>query len=216
MYHQSDLEGKLKIIWEKVEGRLIPAFTEAYMLLGSQTESGLALRFFLENAEDLFQTDRAKPENGPEKLELMDFDFRFGTLVEGMLDHLMSERMEEDDFYRALWDRIQENSYWKELEQKVLVLYNVWLDGRIPYYRLPEGIHMEKEEFGQIIDKNIEQLKRIIFILNSKFSQRTEKSSSLMKILESLETEEDKAVILAQILAAIEKRAYLNGINKVK
>lgn len=216
MNQWSEFEAELDAFLENARGGRIEIFAEVYGMIRKQKQPGLALRCFLEKADSLRKQKEVIEADDFAALDFMQFEYRCGTLVEGILDKLMSDRMDEDDFYCAVWNEIQESRYFVQEKEKVYAMYEIWTDGRIPYYKMAEGIQMENEKFGEIIRKNIEQIKKIIFVLNSKFAQKTERSSLLIEILDSLETEEDKAVILAQILAIIDKRAYLRGVHKAE
>lgn len=212
----SAFDAELAGILEDAKDGRMGIFSKVYGLIGRQEKPGLALRRFLEMADSLPVLKEASEEEDDIAWEIMLFEHKCGTLVEGMLDNLMSDGMEEDDFYCALWNEIQESRYFKLEKEKIYAIYEIWTDGRIPYYKLPEGIQMDNEVFGAIIARNLDQIKKIVFILNAKYAQRTERSSLLIRILDSLETEEDKAVILAQILAVIDKRAFLRGARKAE
>lgn len=216
MNQWSQFETEINDILENTEGGRIRIFTKAYDLIGRQKQPGLALCRFLDKANSLRKLKKTDQEEDSVALDFIQFRYKYGTLVEGILDKLISDRMNEDDFYCAVWDEIQNSTYFVQEKEKIYAMYVIWTDGRIPYYKMPEGIQMENEKFGEIIKKNNEQIKKIIFILNSKFAQKTERSSLLIGVLDSLETEEDKAVILAQILAMIDKQAYLRGVYKTK
>lgn len=213
MNQQSEFNAELDGILENVKGGSINTFMEVYDLIDKQEQPGLALRIFLEKADSLEEVDE---EDDPTELDLMQFEYRCGTLVEGILDNLICERPGEDDFYCALWTAIQESQYFEQKKEKAYALYEVWTDGRIPYYKIEEGIRMNDEEFREIGIRNIDKISKIIFILNSKFAQKTERSSQIIRVLDSLESEKDKAVILAQIMAMVDKRAYLRGIHKME
>lgn len=216
MNQWSEFDTALNDLLENTEGGRIKIFTEVYALICKEKQPGLALRRFMEKTKSSRKLKGADEEDDSTALDFMQFEYRCGTLVEGILDKLMSDRMDENDFYRAVWDEIQESRYFEQENEKVYAMYEIWSDGRIPYYKMPEGIRMGNEEFAERIKNNLDQIRKIIFVLNSKFAQKTEKSSLLLEILDSLETEEDKAVILAQILAMIDKHAYLKGIHKTK
>lgn len=216
MNQWSEFDAELDELLENAKGGRLEIFAEVYGMICKQKRPGLALRRFLEKSDSLRKRKEVGEEDDSTALDFMRFEYKCGTLVEGILDKLMSDKMGEDDFYCAVWNEIQESRYFVQKKEKVYAMYEIWTDGRIPYYKMAEGIQMENEEFGEIIRKNLEQIKKIIFVLNSKFAQKTERSSLLIGILDSLETEEDKAVILAQILAIIDKRAYLRGVHKTE
>ena len=65
---------------------------------------------------------------------------------------------------------------------------------------------MTNERFMEITRKNMLLIKKANFIVRSSLEQRTEVSALLLNILSECETQEDKTVVLAQILARLEQR----------
>ncbi len=65
---------------------------------------------------------------------------------------------------------------------------------------------MTNDRFAEITRKNMDLIKKANFIIRSSIEQRTEVSGLLLKVLSECETEEDRVVVLAQILAKREQQ----------
>lgn len=180
----------------------------AYKMIRQEENQAAAFRFFLENA-DHFQKSGKEVEAYFTATELQKLSLQCDQLAAGILDHIIGRNLDEDTFYSELWHRgIEEDTNFSEEKEKIYAMYRFWADGRIPYFQLEEGMYMTEENFSGMIEEKEKDIKKAMFILNCRFSQKTERSSLLMKILDSCETEEEKAVLLAQILSAVEHRTY--------
>lgn len=161
-----------------------------------------AFQFFLQNADDIISTKEQEIEPRYTAAEIQKLKYRCTSCVNGILDSALRRNVSEDEFYDLLWNSIADHKLLLPEEDDVIfAIYLIWQDGRIPYFQLDEGIRMTNESFFEATRKNVSILKKAAFILRSSLEQRTEVSALLLKLLSECETEEDKAVVLAQILA---------------
>ena len=131
MERWSKFDTELDDILENARGGRIEIFGEVYGLICKQEQPGAALRHFLETAASLQKLKEAGEEDDSTALDFMQFEYRCGALVEGILDNLISDRMDEDEFYCALWEEIQESKYFGQEKEKAYAMYEIWTDGRI-------------------------------------------------------------------------------------
>lgn len=118
-----------------------------------------------------------------------------------------------DEFYNALWKSICSGEIIKTLEEKAFALYYILIDKRIPYFCLDEGIQMDNNDFKSLIKKNEEAVKKIGFILNSSFNQKTEKASLVLQEIISGESYEDQLIRMVVVINAINEEK--NRLRKV-
>lgn len=212
---KADLNGfieQINDILDRSNGKTIETAAMVYQVIMKEEDRSTAFQCFLENT---INTDEAEYEEVSEGTEIRGFfnkeqveilTRKCEHLTEGILDKIISKNLEPEDFYSELWKKgIEENAILETEEEKIYVLYRIWIDGRIPYFKLEEGIRMDGARFAEIVKAKEDDLKKMIFIYNSYFSQRTERSSQFIKILDSCRTEEEKAVIMAQILSFMEQ-----------
>lgn len=128
----------------------------------------------------------------------------FDDLLDGILNKLISKHLEKPDFYCELWKNIESDVLFEEEEQKMYALYRIWIDGRIPYFKIGDGLMMSDEEFKEIIDGAESLLRETAFILNCKFEQKTERSSVLLDVLNRCKDNKERAVVLAYIISTTE------------
>lgn len=132
----------------------------------------------------------------------------YDDLVDGILNKLVSKHLDKKEFYLELWKNVMESDLlFEEEEKKIYALYRIWVDGRIPYFQIGDGIKMSDDEFKQLVSDTEEFLHEIMFIMNCKFEQKTERSSLLMNVLKKCKNEKEQAVLLAQIISISELKA---------
>lgn len=200
-----------------VKKNKIDVVAEVYHLILQEEDRAAAFQYFLENIEDIESAENQEMDVLFAKGNMEKITRDCTRFAEGILDKIIGKRLDQDEFYRELWEKgIEKNEFLSGDEEKIYVLYCIWLDGRIPYFKLETGILMENDRFSEIVKSKEDAIKKLIFIFNSDFSQRTEWGSHLIKILESCETEDEKAVIMAQILSLSEHKAYKEFMSRLQ
>ena len=120
---------------------------------------------------------------------------------------LSREAARASDFYKNLWNEITRKTIFAtDLDTVAAIIYLCNSD-RIPYYNLGDGLKMSNEEFVDVVKSNLEPFKKMIFILNVGFEQRTEISSLLLKVLDDVKDEKAKVVLFANLIGYCERRA---------
>jgi hypothetical protein len=138
-------------------------------------------------------------------------------LVDGIISNLISEHFDEAEFYQRLWKATFCNDeLFATADKKIFVLYVLAQDGRIPYYKLEPGLKMSDESFKEVVQQNEELLNKVNFALNCQYGQRTELGSILLRLMNSVEDEQARAVVLANILFMNEKKTLVNLLQRSK
>ncbi len=203
----------LSVILEDTDRAGIDAAQEVYRLIVCQEDQSDVLQYFLENAVEI-QTFREENQSLYFTDEtLYSLKNRCNKLIDGILTKLLQQGLECGKFYRKLWNSIQDGALLDLEEEKIYALYYLWIDIRLPYFSLDKGIYMENDKFREISDKRCKEIKKACYILEAPLQQRTEQTSLIIQILEGCESEEEKAVILAQIFSYLERRIW-DGIYR--
>lgn len=199
-------------ILNHAKGEKIEIAAMIYHAILQEEDKASAFQCFLENINETeeFGDEEKIEESGmkvsftKERIERLTRDCM--RLIEGILDKIIGQNLEPADFYHELWEKgIENNKFLSKEEEKIYALYRIWIDGRIPYFKLEEGICMDRDRFSEIMKEKEEEIKKMIYIFNYNFAQKTERSSQFIKIIDSCKTEEEKAVIMAQILSLTEQ-----------
>lgn len=112
-------------------------------------------------------------------------------------------------------DGICKNTLLQEEKEKAYTLYRIWQDSRIPYFQLDQGMEMSNEVFMEYSEKNRQLIKKAFFIINSSFAQRSQQGDLLLRVLDECAANEDKVVIMAQILSNIEMKVVLDLLEAI-
>ena len=132
----------------------------------------------------------------------------YGKMIDGALEALLRENLFCHEFYVKLWEFIEQNTLLIEKKQKAFALYYIWIDARIPYFELEQGIKMDNEVYREKIERIDPLIKKARFILYAPMSQKTERASLILKLLDELHDEEGKAVLMAQVIGMIDRRNF--------
>ncbi|WP_455534674.1 hypothetical protein [Roseburia inulinivorans] len=202
---------------ECVKGEKYDITAEIFKMIKEEKEPDSALQYFLMNANSIESSEEKEAEIFFTVTEINEYEKKFGKLVEGIIDKLISQKLEEDEFYSQIWKRIERpDSEFETEKEKVFALYKIWMNRKVPYFKLSDGMKMQNEKYKNIATEKMMQVKKASFIVNSEFEQRTEKSSLLLELIEQCESEEEKVVMLALILTMSEKRAVSDLLDMLK
>ena len=161
--------------------------------------------FFLENSEDIESSDEKHIQRIFSEEEKYQYIRDYGKIIDGTLEALLKKNYSKEKFYIELWKFIEDNPLLDNKKLKAFALYYIWIDIRIPYYELEEGVKMSNEVYSNIRQKMMNEIKKARFIINCPTEQKTERASRLIKMLEEMAGEKEKAVFMAQILKLSDK-----------
>lgn len=133
-------------------------------------------------------------------------DFRLASTINQVVRELILKNVTEDEFYAELWRRFSDTILIPDAAQRAVFLLRLWLDVRIPYYQLGPGITMPNEQYHQLVKQLEPQRRKVSFILNAGYPQKTQKASILMKVAGELSSDEERAVFWSIVLGRLENR----------
>lgn len=113
----------------------------------------------------------------------------------------ISENWDREQFYVHLWNCISTNAMWSTLEEKAFALYYIAIDVRSPYYNVGVGLKMSDDDYSKIQEEIFEAFREFRFIIALDIPERTEEASMVLKVLDKMETDEQKIVLISRILA---------------
>lgn len=114
-----------------------------------------------------------------------------------ILKNLLTSECHEEYFYKKLWNSLKDDALFSSREDQVSFLFLLWSDTRIPYTNLGKGLSMTDDEFVEhvnALEDEISQMKRII---NSDLPQRTQTTSLIMNIADSIKDNNSRIVFWA-------------------
>lgn len=146
-------------------------------------------------SENFFDVEWKSKQN---EAELTDLENR-------IVSNLIGSSMEELAFYAALCTKLSDDTLLSTPEDKAIFLALLWMDQRIPYYKLDKGLIMSNEAYRSIINKIQESINKAIFILNVKLDYKTQRSSLLLDVANALESDDERVVFWAVLLDILYK-----------
>ena len=135
-----------------------------------------------------------------------------GIFVDSVLEYARlkayREHFEPTEFYKLLWDMIFSNGSLNSEKENAFALYWILMDRFIPYVYLEDKLDISSDVAKSFIDSNPLSAHRMRYIVDFPFGKHTICSSLIMQELEAADSMEDKAILLAYALSALE-RFYL-------
>lgn len=118
----------------------------------------------------------------------------------------LSQKWSREVFYEHFWKFIRENVMWETPEEKAFAIYYIAIDARTPYFNVGIGLKMNDDDFSHIQDEIFDVYRQFLFINAMEFEQKTEKASLIVNLIDSLDSQEAKTVLMARIIDCYQKR----------
>lgn len=196
-----DTKKRIADILKKTSGERLELSCKIYREIAACAgHEGEALEFFFSCSENIEPEEEGELELEFTEPEKERYAASYGKMIDGSLEALLVENLPISEFYRRLWEVIQNNTILISEKQKAFALYYIWIDARIPYFELEEGLKMSNKEYREYLKEYEKALKKARFILFTPTEQKTQRASRLISLLNDLPDDEVKAVLMAQIL----------------
>lgn len=171
------------------------------------------LCFFMEQSEQIDSNEEQSVEVIFSEEEKHQYISRYGKIIDGILEILIGKDLKEDIFYQELWNSINTNIF-DSPKLRAFAVYFIWIDMRMPYFKLEPGIKMSGDEYREIRKSIVRDIQRARFIMSIPMDQKTERASRLVHMLDLVEDENKKAVLMTQILLLYGQTHIINDIIK--
>lgn len=139
----------------------------------------------------------------------------YNARTKGILSEVINKvnygMLDEKNFYVELYNNLIRN--YCDKKELAVAFECVLSDYRIPFVYLGKPLSMSQNDYSKYLEKNENNLKKILYILKTGYSQKTEEASILLNYLESIESYEDKVVVFAQLLDILKKGGIAKVVN---
>lgn len=122
------------------------------------------------------------------------------SMVQKIVDNLVAENLEEKCFYGKIYKKISDDELFATELEKICAIIVLVLEPRIPYFKLGQALQMENDKFKEISDSIYKAVSKAYFALQYGYTQKTELASQLYNIVKELKNEEERIVLVANIL----------------
>lgn len=173
------------------------------MLIAQPDDAPEALRYFFENSE-LIESANCKTANDGNISESTGkiLKKQYAEIVDALFEQQLSKNLPISVFYQKIWEIISVSPCFDDENARIFALYYIWIDARVPYFQLGDGMSMSNKEFQEHSDKMIKDIQKARFILRTTlFEQRTSRASVLLELIESQKSDKEKAVLLSHVLS---------------
>ena len=174
-----------------------------YQMLADQPENAPdALRYFLESSEKIESTNSKVADVCISETTASNLKKQYAEIVDALFEQQLSKNLPVSTFYKKIWEIISNPSCFEDENAKIFALYYIWIDARIPYFQLDDGIVMSNKEFRTYTERMLTDIQKARFILRTNFfEQRTSRASVLLNLIESQKSDEEKSVLLSHVLS---------------
>lgn len=121
-------------------------------------------------------------------------------VVNKIIDNLVTENLEEEDFYKKLLEKILDDVLFPAQLEKVCGIGIMILNPKIPYFKLGQATKMENDKYKEISDLIANEIAKAYFALQYGYTQKTELASQLYNIVKEQKSDEERIVLIANIL----------------
>ncbi len=110
------------------------------------------------------------------------------------------QQMKKEEFYDLLWTMLMQDVLLKSKKEKAFGLLWIILNVGIPYTELVPSIRMNNDKYKTIIEKYLDKITKLDYIISLPYEQKTEKTSLILNEILSIDSLEEQSVLLAQVL----------------
>lgn len=131
---------------------------------------------------------------------------RIGEMESQIVKELIFKDVSVNTFYNEIWKRISDTLLVSDIYQKSFFLLRMWLDPRIPYYRLGLGVDMNNDTYKKLVQQVNPQYKKMLFAMYAGYPKRTQKASILMEIAEEIPDQNGRIVFWSLTMGRLENQ----------
>lgn len=161
-------------------------------------------RIFCENINFIESDESLHIENGVAPEEYEKAYKRNKAIIEQIVANLQNKNSEENDFYKELWQQLQNEALLPTKIEKVAALIQLAELPQIPYFQLDEIEKMDDAQFQTYTEKVMPELKKAIFVIGYGYPQKTQVAEQLIKLATAIKDQKARTVFVAQIIAFYE------------
>ena len=161
--------------------------------------------------EDIDSNETVDISISPYESQRKELKEEYGNIVNSFIEFFTNQKSSAEIFYLNLWKSIQNEIFFPSEASKIFAFYYVIIDKRVPYFELDFGYDMSNQTFKTLRKKYVSKLKKVRYILNADFDQKTQEASLLLQELgipmpenednvETIDEYEKKLMVMVEII----------------
>jgi hypothetical protein len=190
---------EIKELLETFDGEI---FDLCYKLISENENLPEVFQYACENFTALPKEKKVKIDTYFSPVEINELESVLGDIVNGLIKSTIKKcnfgLVTKEDFYSALWEGYSTN--FSTVKEKAFAFYYTLIDRRIPYQYLGKPLSIDDDKFKELIETNRLIIKKIEYIKNSAYQQKTENASLVLNCLNETLDFESKVVVLARAI----------------
>lgn len=124
------------------------------------------------------------------------------SLMSASLENLCRRNLPEDEFYSCLWGLISDGNMFGGDEDRTLALLCALSNPRIPYVRF-SCTSMEDVRYEALSRQLAPRIRMLRQIAVRTFPQKTQEAAAALSVIDTGETDEERAVLMAMLLTYV-------------
>lgn len=139
---------------------------------------------------------------------------QYQSFLTSSVDLLIKQNLPLDSFYENLWKVVFcSPTSPKDVESCAIILKSLKSNPALPYFQAIDLLEMDNKEFTSRLEKLRPHITEAIHMFNRHFPQKTQESSQICRLAQSLSFE-DACVYWAAIINIIRKSAFTSGYTQ--
>lgn len=122
------------------------------------------------------------------------------AVVKKIVDNLVSENLDEEKFYEKLFIKICDDILFAEEIEIISAITLLILNPKIPYFKLGNAVKMDNDKYQEMSSNLHREISKAYFALQYGYAQKTELASQLYNIVKAQKKDEERIVLIANIL----------------
>lgn len=206
------MEDVLKLI-KQYDGEI---YDLCYKILKENEQHIEVFQYVCENLLEKPENPQIKIDRYFTKEELDEYESMYGDIVNALIGSTIKKCdygiVKPEDFYKNLWEGYSANL--SSLKELAFAFYYTIIDKKIPYIFIGKPLSMEQTKYKEVIKRNQDYLKKIEYIFNLPYKQKTETASLILQCIDNVDDYEGKVIVLARALDTnITKRIARGSTN---
>ena len=139
---------------------------------------------------------------------------QYQSFLSGSVDLLIKQNLPLDSFYENLWKVVFcSPTSPKDVESCAIILKSLKSNPVLPYFQAIDLLEMANKEFTSRLERLRPHIIEAIHMFNRHFPQKTQESSQIYRLAQSLSFE-DACVYWAAIINIIRQSAFTSGYTQ--
>ncbi len=208
---KNDKRERLQKMLEETKGNTLDIYYVIYdEYLKNNADGNKFLEMICEIPNKLGENDTQSEKVSP-SIE-KEIQNEYTEYLEQTVALLIKANHTKERFYEHLWNMVFASPTVPKEAERCAVLLQILCEkiADIPYYQVIDTVNMNDEEFIQRFTELTPLIMEAFQLMRREFSQRTEETSQIYRLLKDL-SKEDACVFLTACFNVLEEKAYYIG-----